>query len=58
MARARRQRGYERLIPREVYEANEARRRARRARGVDSDDWTVANDDDDEENRDDDGHIV
>jgi hypothetical protein len=58
MARARRQRGYERLIPREVYDANEARRRARRARGVDFDDSTVANDDNDEENRDDDGHIV
>jgi hypothetical protein len=41
-----------------VYEANEARRRARRARGVDSDDSTVANDNDDEENRDDNGHII
>jgi hypothetical protein len=41
MARARQQRGFERLIPCEVYEANEARRRARRDRGVDSDVSTV-----------------
>ncbi len=41
MARARQQRGFERLIPHEVYEANEARRRARRDRGVDSDVSTV-----------------
>ena len=41
MARGRQQRAHERLIPREVFEADEARRRARRARGDDSDDSTV-----------------
>ena len=37
MARGRQQRAHEQLIPREVFEADEARRRARRARGDDSD---------------------
>ena len=41
MARGRQQRAHERLIPREVFEADEARRRARRARGDDFDDSTV-----------------
>ncbi len=46
MARGRQQRTVrDRLIPREVWEADEARRRARRDRGVDSDEST-----DDEEN--------
>ena len=39
MARGKQQRSHERLIPREVFEArqaDEARRRARRARGDDS----------------------
>jgi hypothetical protein len=47
----------ERLIPREVFEADEARRRARCARGDDSDASTVG-DNDDEVNRDNHGHIV
>ena len=50
MARGRPQCAHERLIPREVFEADEARRCAWRARGDDSDDSTVDNDDD-EENR-------
>ena len=42
MARGRQQRTVrDRLIPREVWEADEARRRARRDRGVDSDESTV-----------------
>jgi hypothetical protein len=46
MARGRQQRTvWDRLIPREVWEADEARRRARRDRGVDSDEST-----DDKEN--------
>ncbi len=46
MARGRQQRTVrDRLIPREVWEADEARRRALRDRGVDSDEST-----DDEEN--------
>jgi len=44
-------------LSREVFEADEARRRARRAHGDDSDDSTVGNDDD-EENRNDGSHII
>jgi hypothetical protein len=43
MARRRQQNARDRLIPREVWEADEARRRARRDRGVDSDESTVGN---------------
>jgi hypothetical protein len=43
MARRRQQNVRDRLIPREVWEADEARRRARRDRGVDSDESTVGN---------------
>ena len=53
MARGARPRGQrnaaERLMPRADYEALEARRQARRDRGDDSDESTVANDDDDED---------
>ena len=49
MARGRQQwTARDRLIPREVWEADEARRRARRDRGVDSDESTV--DDENEAN--------
>jgi hypothetical protein len=58
MARgARVQRPHEPLIPREVFEADEARRRARRACGDDSDDLTGGNDNN-EENRNGGSHIV
>ena len=57
MARGRQQRAHEGLIPREVFEADEARRRARRARGDDSDDLTVGGDDG-EANHDNSGLIV
>ncbi len=44
MARQRQQRSVQdRLIPRAVWDANKARRRARRDRGVDSDESTVDN---------------
>ena len=53
MARGARPRGQryalERMMPRADYEALEARRQARRDRGDDSDELTVANDDDDED---------
>ncbi len=53
MARGARPRGQrnaaERLVPRADYEALEARRQARRDRGDDSDELTVANDDDNED---------
>jgi len=56
MARGARPRGQrnaaERLMPRADYEALEARRQARRDRGDDSDDLTVANDDDDDDDND------
>ena len=57
MARGRQQCAHERLIPCEVFEADEARRRARRAHGDDSEDLTVGGDDG-EANRDNDGLIV
>ena len=57
MARGRQQRAHERLIPREVFEANEARRRARRAHGDDFNDLTVGGDDG-EANRDNGGLII
>ena len=53
MARGAQPRGQrnalERMMPRADYEALEARRQARRDRGDDSDELTVANDDDDED---------
>ena len=55
MARGRPQRIPNRLIPREVYKADEARCRARPAHGNDSDDTSVSNENeetDNEENRD------
>jgi len=48
MARGRQQRAHERLLPRQVFEADEARRRAWRACGDDSDDSTVGDDDDED----------
>ena len=64
MARGKQQRPHERLIPREVFEArqaDEARRRAWRARGDDSDDLTVSIENEEtnnEENLDDHVNIV
>ena len=55
MSRGRPQRAHERLIPRKVFEADEAWRFARRARGDNSDNLTVGNDND---NDDDGGHVV
>ncbi len=57
MARGRQQRAHEQLIPREVFEADEAWRHARRARGDDADNLTVGGDDG-EANRDNGGLIV
>jgi hypothetical protein len=52
---------HEQLIPRKDFEADQARRRARRARGDDSDNSTVGIENEEtnnEENIDDRGHIV